>query len=166
MPPFCLSREEPVFEELFSFACPKFIIPARLTYDDDTPSVPGGYHQEALRLQLKLFMNELRQQFQLPTIRSYLKLYSTISTAKLANFLDMEEPVFTHLLCFKHKTRNLVWNGVNPLNGKTVSSSDVDFYLDKDMVHIADTKVIRRYGEFFIRHINKFEEIIRDISGR
>lgn len=35
-----------------------------------------------------------------------------------------------------------------------------------DMVHILDAKVTRRYGEFFIRNINKFEEIIKDISGR
>lgn len=35
-----------------------------------------------------------------------------------------------------------------------------------DMVHILDAKVTRRYGEYFIRNINKFEEIIRDVSGR
>lgn len=34
------------------------------------------------------------------------------------------------------------------------------------MVHILDAKVTRRYGEYFIRNINKFEEIIRDVSGR
>ena len=27
------------------------------------------------------------------------------------------------------------------------------------MVHIADTKVARRYGDFFIRQIHKFEEV-------
>ena len=29
----------------------------------------------------------------------------------------------------------------------------------QDMVHIADTKVARRYGDFFIRQIHKFEEV-------
>lgn len=33
------------------------------------------------------------------------------------------------------------------------------FYISKDMVHIADTKVARRYGDFFIRQIHKFEEV-------
>jgi RNA polymerase I-associated factor PAF67 len=28
----------------------------------------------------------------------------------------------------------------------------------QDMIHIADTKVARRYGDFFIRNIHKFEE--------
>lgn len=30
----------------------------------------------------------------------------------------------------------------------------------QDMIHIADTKVARRYGDFFIRQIHKFEEVI------
>lgn len=57
----------------------------------------------------QLFLVDVRQQVQLPVIRSYLKLYSTISTDKLATFLDMDEHTLrTYLLCFKHKTRNLV----------------------------------------------------------
>jgi translation initiation factor 3 subunit L len=156
--------DETVFDELFSFACPKFITPAAPNYDEEQPQ---NYNQEAYQLQLKLFLVDVRQQMQLPIIRSYLKLYSTISTDKLATFLDMEEATLrTYLLCFKHKTHNLIWTGGNPLNGKHASSSDVDFYIDQDMIHIVDSKVTRRYGEFFIRHINKFEEIIKDLSGR
>lgn len=33
------------------------------------------------------------------------------------------------------------------------------FFLIQDMIHIADTKVARRYGDFFIRQIHKFEEV-------
>jgi len=157
------------FEEVFAYACPKFIIPSAPNYMDDTPI---NYNQEALRLQQKLFLNEVRQQILVTTIRSYLKLYSTISTSKLSNLLKSEEQeateseIRTILLCYKHKTRNLVWNGGSPLTGKWSSSSDVDFYVDKDMVHILDSKVTRRYGEFFIRNISKFEEIIKDVTGR
>lgn len=32
------------------------------------------------------------------------------------------------------------------------------------MIHIADTKVARRYGDFFIRQIHKFEEVSSDRS--
>ena len=40
------------FEELFSFACPKFISPAAPSYD----ALPANYNpQEAYRLQLRLF---------------------------------------------------------------------------------------------------------------
>ena len=31
------------------------------------------------------------------------------------------------------------------------------------MIHIADTKVARRYGDFFIRQIHKFDEVSFDI---
>lgn len=97
--------------------------------------------------------NEVRQQILVTTIRSYLKLYSTISTSKLSNLLRTEEqeadeneirtylippPPPLHffdlrriLLCYKHKTRNLLWTGGSPLTGKFSSSSDVDFYVDK-----------------------------------
>ena len=41
----------------------------------------------------------------------------------------------------------------------------VDFYIDKNMIHIADTKVDRRYGDFFIRQIHKFEELNRGLKA-
>ncbi|PNI48992.1 EIF3L isoform 5, partial [Pan troglodytes] len=64
------------------------------------------------------------------------------------------------LLVFKHKMKNLVWtSGISALDGEFQSASEVDFYIDKDMIHIADTKVARRYGDFFIRQIHKFEEM-------
>ena len=39
------------------------------------------------------------------------------------------------------------------------SSSEVDFYIHKDMVHIADTKVATRFSDFFIRQIHKLNEV-------
>lgn len=52
------------------------------------------YHisQDAYRLQLKLFLSEVRQQQLLSSIRSFLKLYTTISIGKLASFMDIDEP--------------------------------------------------------------------------
>lgn len=40
------------------------------------------------------------------------------------------------------------------------SSSEVDFYINNDMVHIADTKVATRFSDFFIRQIQKTNEVI------
>lgn len=34
------------------------------------------------------------------------------------------------------------------------------------MIHIADTKVARRYGDYFIRQIHKFEEINRVLKNQ
>ena len=73
-----------------------------------------------------------------------------------------------HLLAFKHKMKNVVWTkvdtspnisvarphhpdlsltppqGTSGLEGEFQSGSEVDFYIDKNMIHIADTKVARR----------------------
>lgn len=40
----------------------------------------------------------------------------------------------------------------------------VDFFIDKNMIHIADTKVAQRYGDFFIRQIHKLEEVNRSLT--
>ncbi|XP_020565454.1 eukaryotic translation initiation factor 3 subunit L isoform X2 [Oryzias latipes] len=151
-----------VFEELFSFACPKFLSPVVPNYDN----VHSNYHKEPFQQQLKVFAEEVQQQAQLSTIRSFLKLYTTMPVAKLAGFLDMTEQEFRiQLLVFKHKMKNLVWtSGISALDGEFQSASEVDFYIDKDMIHIADTKVARRYGDFFIRQIHKFEELNRTLK--
>ncbi|XP_022317816.2 eukaryotic translation initiation factor 3 subunit L-like [Crassostrea virginica] len=150
------------FQNSFSFACPKFLSPVPPNYD----AVAAINHKEPFLLQLRVFIEEVTQQIVLPTIRSFLKLYTTLPLSKLAIFMDMsEDELKTHLMCFKHKMKNLVWTrGTSGLEGEFQSASEVDFYIDKDMIHIADTKVARRYGDFFIRQIHKFEEITRNLK--
>lgn len=113
-------------------------------------------------------MEEVEQQLQLPTIRSYLKLYTTLPIEKLASFMDKNVDdrqmanLLIQLLCFKHKMKNIVWTkGSSGLDGKFQSGSELDFYIDNEMIHIADTKVSHRYGDFFIRKIMKFEDLNR-----
>lgn len=147
-----------VFEEMFSFACPKFMSPVPPDYD----SLPENYNKEPTHYQCSLFLNEVEQQLILPIIRSYLKFYTTMPISKLASFMEVDEPTLREqLLRFKHKTRTLVSTakGIRHLTGETQSASDLDFYIDGDMIHIADTKVARRYGDFFIRQIHKLGEI-------
>lgn len=154
------------FEACFSFACPKFLSPVPPSYD--IPALdPTNSHREPFVAQLKVFMDEVKQQIMLPTIRSYLKLYTTMPIAKLAAFLEMKDhAVVNYLLCFKHKMKNMVWTkGTSGLEGEFQSGSEVDFFIDNDMIHIADTKVAIRYGDFFIRQIHKFDELHRMISA-
>lgn len=160
------------FENCFLFACPKFL--------SLVPPTPGesndDYVREAIKHQTQVFMDEVIQQKMLPTIRSYLKLYTTLPLTKLATLMcssrsddnwdvDTEVAALTiHLLCFKHKMKNIVWTkGASGLEGKFQAGSELDFYIDDDMVHIADTKVAHRYGDFFIRKILKFEELNRKL---
>ncbi|KFM78528.1 Eukaryotic translation initiation factor 3 subunit L, partial [Stegodyphus mimosarum] len=154
------------FEACFSFACPKFVSPVPPNLENTSIENPANSHKEPFVAQLKVFMDEIKQQLMLPTIRSYLKLYTTMPIAKLSTFLDMKEGVVNYLLCFKHKMKNMVWiKGTSGLEGEFQSGSEVDFYIDKDMIHIADTKVASRYGDFFIRQIHKFDELHRVINS-
>lgn len=155
------------FEEIFNFACPKFINPAPPPYaliiEDYAKFVSLNTNQEAVRIQTKLFLDEVKQQTNISTIRSYLKLYTTIGTQKLAAFLDLDaKSLRTQLLCYKHKARGLLWSSGPPLSGEMSSYSDVDFAVDKDMIHISDTKVARRYSEFFIRHTDKLLNLLAE----
>jgi len=248
-----------VYEEMFSFACPKFISPSHPDFDDDLSQGPP---QSALQLQLKVFMQEVRQQSLIPMIRSYLRLYTSIPISKLAYFLELEDitnpsstpsttpstttpPIITpgsssasssssssssaasttpgtttpttpgagvgsssspatptsssgsnvttavvpastvgggvggvggisneervlrYLLCYKHKMKTQLWSGSGgPLNAKWSTSSDLDFHIDKDMIHVADTKISRKYGEYFIRQINKLEDVLRPFQPK
>lgn len=122
-----------VYEELFSYSCPKFLSPVVPNYDNVHPN----YHKEPFLQQLKVFADEVQQQAQLSTIRSFLKLYTTMPVAKLAGFLDLTEQEFRiQLLVFKHKMKNLVWtSGISALDGEFQSASEVDFYID--MVRLA-----------------------------
>lgn len=159
-----------VFKYFFVFACPKFVSPCPpLEVTDD-------YVKEPLEHQTQVFLEEVKQQLELPTIRSYLKLYTTLPLSKLASFMDKNErngerdhdravsKLSTQLLCFKHKMNNVVCTKGSGLEGKFQSGSELDFYIDNNMIHIADTKVSHRYGDFFIRKILKFEDLNRRLK--
>jgi len=159
------SGDKAEFEACYSFVCPKFLAAVAPSFDG--PTMGGEAHKEPLRLQLRVFMDEVGQQMLLPTVRSYLKLYMSMPMDKLANYMEIDvDQLETHLLCFKHKMMNVVWSkGTSGLEGGFHSESEVDFFIDKHMIHIADTKVDRRYGDFFIRQILKFDDINRKLKA-
>ena len=77
----------------------------------------------------------MRQQAALPTLRSYLRLYTTIPLPKLAALMEMEPAALQQqLLCLKHKQRGGAWGGT--LEGS--QNVELDFHLDGDMVHVHD----------------------------
>ncbi|KAJ3008534.1 hypothetical protein HKX48_008485 [Thoreauomyces humboldtii] len=150
------------FEELFNFACPKFISPVPPNYE-----VAVNASHEPTRHQQKVFMAEVRTQLLVPTIRSFLKLYTTLGADKLAAFLEVDvEEVRTELLVFKHKTRQRRYESGSVLEGDFGPTTDLDFYLKQDLIYIAESKQGRRVGDWFIRHINKFEDIVANMERR
>merc|ERR1719235_1785240 len=153
--------EELCFEELFSYACPKFVTAA-------LPENLENFNQnEAHQRQSQLFLQDVRQQKFLPTVRSYMKLYTTIKTSKLAQLCEMdEEGILDQLLCVVHKTRQMVCNtGDAPLSGKLQMCSEVEFYLDGDTVYIASQQPQRAVDEVFLEHIGKFQDILRKLGA-
>lgn len=158
------------FETAFTFGCPKFLSPIAHTQDIDALATTGTKDKfEISKQQLDVFMEEIRQQLPILNIRNYLKLYTTMPIVKLASFLEIEEKELKLLLlAYKQKMNNLICadaSGKPALTGKFVSSSDIDFYIDKGMIHIADTKVERKYGDYFLRQIDSFEGMFQFVSN-
>ncbi|CAE8727934.1 unnamed protein product, partial [Polarella glacialis] len=104
----------------------------------------------------------VKQQQALPTIGSYMKLYTSLQTSKLAQLCEMdEEGLRDQLMCVMHKTRQLVHQDGPPLQGVLQACGEVEFYLDGDMVHINAQKPQRPHSEVFLEHIVKFQDILK-----
>lgn len=157
-----LAMQNRDMEQLFYYACPKFVSPA-------PPAITQEFNHNPSALQYKLFLKEMNQQAPIPTMRSYLKLYSTIHLNKLGNLLERRvdaETLKTYLLRFVHKTRQLKWSpGLNPVQGVFSHSSYIHMTINKDMITVSDETVKKKYAEVFLRNYNKLEEIIGDLEN-
>jgi len=153
--------EELCFEELFSYACPKFVSAAPPNWDDLDDFNPSEAHQR----QLSIFKKEMKQQQFLPRIGSYMKLYTAIKTEKLAALCDMDpDDLRDQLMCVMHKTSQKVRAGGPPLSGEHQVCSEVEFYLDGDMVHINAQRTERAHSEVFLEQILKFQDLLKKMS--
>lgn len=141
-----------VYTDLFQFACPKFVSPT------DKGADPHQY-------QLKVFLSDIKTQIHLPSLRSFMKLYTSMGIEKLAKFLEVDsDELKTQLLIFKQKSRQYKWVNGNLLDGEYLPTSDLDFCLKQDVVHIAESKVGRRYADWFLRNINRCEDILANME--
>jgi len=144
-----------VYDDLFFSGCPKFLSPVV----SENPTSPFG-SSGPRGLQLQVFKTEVEQQRLIPTLRSFLKLYTSIPISKLAKFLDMHEnEVRCCLMAFKHKKE------VAKGDSSDQTTMDIDFYVDKDMVHISDTKIARHYGDYYVQQVLKLKESNKLILG-
>ncbi|KAL1920317.1 uncharacterized protein VTP21DRAFT_1463 [Calcarisporiella thermophila] len=149
------------FEDLFLYACPKFISPNGPTSEDPSPSAEPQRHHA------RIFLAEVQNQMLIPTLRSFLKLYSTMGTDKLASFLDITPAELrTQLLIFKQKSRQRRWTEGTLLEGEVATTSDLDFCVKQDVIHIAEFRVGRRYADWFLRNASKFEDIVAGLEQR
>jgi translation initiation factor 3 subunit L len=121
------------FEELFLYACPKYITGNAPPYHDaealqqyqDSPMPDPAQHQ------LKIFLADVRTQLSNANIRSFLRLYTSLGTDKLANFLEVdEEELIEELMVAKACSRSVKWSEGGLLEGEVVNTSDLDFVID------------------------------------
>lgn len=158
------------FDEMLTFACPKFIVPSVPDFGK-----PVNSSFEAFRLQTRLFNEEVAQHKNVSRIRSYLKLYTSIDLEKLAKFNDMTADEFrTELVAIKHKSNNggaaaatVGGAGAGPEDADapaTVASLDVHYYVEGDMIHIDEPEKEQRHEAYFIGQIAKIGDVVADIE--
>jgi translation initiation factor 3 subunit L len=115
----------PLFEELFRSACPKFISPTPPEFDNPEINIDPVEHH------LRIFMDEVKNNMWSPTVKSYLKLYTTMDLKKLAGFLEVEpEKLRNWLLVNKQRSRQTRWSEGGLLEGDVVNSSDLDYAME------------------------------------
>jgi len=155
--------EHAIFEELFSYSCPKFVSPAPPNYDSLDTTFDAT---EAHKRMKELFMQEVKQQEVLPKIASSMKLYTSLKLAKLAQLCEVdEETLRNQLMCVMLKARQGVrTTNTAPLDGEVQNCSEVEFYLDVDTVHINSVNVHKPHAEVFLENILKFQEVLRKAS--
>lgn len=138
----------PIFEELFKAACPKFISPVPPDFDNPEANVdPIDHH-------LAIFMDEVKANMMNPTVKSYLRLYTTMDLKKLAGFLEVQpEELRSYLLVNKQRTKQLRWTDHGLLDGEWVNVSDLDYAMQGDLIHISEAKVGRKLVDWYLRNL-------------
>lgn len=151
-----------MFEDKFNFGCPKFIIPGTLD-EAEEKSV-----NEAHQVQLKRFINEVREMKMVPTITSYLKLYTAISVDKLAKFCSTDPTTLrTQLQQVKQKTRQLVHpadSNEGPQFGEERNCGDIEFDTVDNKIMVRTIKEEAPYSQVFLKNVTHFKEIIQSIE--
>ena len=137
------SEEEAIsaFEELFLYACPKFMSANPPPYDDPSALstlLAAEPQLDPAHRHLGLFLSDVRAQAPVPTLRSFLKLYTSLDAKKLSNFLDAdEENMVQQMMAMKVATRSVsrVGHEKGLLEGTTISTSDLNFVINEVRFH-------------------------------
>lgn len=134
------------------FLCPKFI---------STDPKKGVY-----RHQVSLFLREMEKHGSQRSLRSYLKLYTSVEVAKLAKFHDCGDvnEFLPQLLSFKSRM-NQVERGVTFVDGDRKMALDIHFYLDLNMVHVDEAEKQRHFENFFLQRIAECADLYAEAAA-
>ena len=166
------------YEDLFIYACPKFVNPSVPRYElikkgnvNGVGQQPTG--QDAYKLQVKHFMNEMANQQMMRKLRSYMKLYTSISVEKLGR-LVMEEDFVSLLVSYKCKSRQIEKKtaggnddgatGAIEVEGPG-SVMDIHYFMTDDMIHVDEAEKLHRFEKYFMKKISQCTDIMSDIDA-
>lgn len=137
-----------LFEELFRSACPKFISPTPPDFDNASLNIDPLEHH------LTIFLAEVKANMFSPTVKSYLKLYTTMDLNKLAGFLDVApDTLRAWLLVNKQRCRQIKWSEAGLLEGDVAGMNDLDYSIVGDLIHVSEAKVGRRLVDWYLRNL-------------
>lgn len=141
-----IDASEKDYDELFTFASPKFISP-----------VVGG---DNYKLQIKFFRKEMSSQQKCRKLRSYMKLYTSMEVRKLAAFTDStEEEMIAFLLSYKNHM-----NQLEEGSDDCKSALDIHYYLSNTTLQVDEAEKQRSFENYFMQQMAFNAEIHKDIS--
>jgi len=151
-----------IFEEKFSYSCPKFITPYFAEKDFSAP--PNEMH----KMQLEKFLQEVKSMRMLPTLTSFMKLYTTISLEKLRRFCEVDmDTLHAQMDALKKKSMQLVYvpeSDQGPAYGEERNCGDIDFCIKDDKVHVFPIKKEISHTQVFLKSIAEMQDIITTLE--
>lgn len=149
-----------LFGEVFQATCPAFL-PSCMDAAMLEVSATETYKNQAA-----LFLAEAKARVTLlPATRSYLRLYTNISTTKLSEFLGKKpEDVQTELLGLKLKMYQNQGGVGQGATSEWTASDPMHFHIDRDTVVIDEVEVAAQSGDFFLENISKFTKVMGDVT--
>jgi len=162
-----IETSEERYEDLFLSACPKFILAGVPQYDTAfTGGVVVHAAQDAIKLQVKHFIKEVASAAINRKLRSYMKLYTSISVEKLGRLVS-EDNFLSSLLACKYKMYQIETidgaYGDDDHDGLGMAM-DTHFFIHDNVIHIDEEEKQNRFENFFISQITQNQEILRDVQ--
>jgi len=143
----------PVFDELFSYCCPKFI--------------GDGDNHSAYTVQYKLFLEVVAAHAIIPKLRGYFEMYASIKVDKLASLLEVSvDDLKASFKAFEEGYTVKEWRGgASALDGESTYCGDMRIVLEGDVVRAEELKRAKSAKEFLERVNNKLEMSLEDLAS-
>ena len=144
-----------VFDELFSYACPKFIASAT------------GDNEDAYKAQHARFLEAVAAHAVIPNLREFLKMYASIKLDVLSTLMEVStDNLKVGLQAFEQGYSVKEWRGgASALDGEDVYCGDMRISLEGDVIRVEQLKKAKSAREFLQRTNEKLETALEDLAG-